>query len=405
MWRRSFLLWDVVHRLSFYRKSSGHFTSGNDFSAVSESPAAAGDEQRVSWLTIEIPQSHWHDVGRRDVLMQPISVQASPSVHVSPPAGTCGRGHREKKQPTHHPRVDLCRRRSLTGKTAVGDEGLDAVPAGTMRWTVRKLVDDSASEVSQWTPSHPISVGKARRCPFKAVTMKTGWHFNWWGWSSLKALVVILSVTLNGPYQRGRSLSHGDFWLQVWQGTHDVPLLDHRPVIPTISCPSWCRHRTEACLAWAATIASRAIFKASSRAISHWPDRSPARWRLVQASTREEGVKGCCAVFKKNGDSPVEVWSEFLIANWQSGSNSPQLDCLWLTNMRRQSSTTRLIRSVIPSVCGWLAVLNCSFTPKTENTSLKKADVNLSADLDPIQLFCSNRDKQKHDQCTTLQHP
>ena len=60
---------------------------------------------------------------------------------MSPPAGTCGRGRREKKQPTHHPRVDLSRRRSLAGKTAVGDEGLDAVPAGTMRWTVRKLVE------------------------------------------------------------------------------------------------------------------------------------------------------------------------------------------------------------------------------------------------------------------------
>ena len=69
-------------------------------------------------------RNHWHDVGRRDVLLQPLSVQASPSV--SPPAGTCGRGQREKKQPTHHPRVDLCWRRSLAGKTAVGDEGLDA---------------------------------------------------------------------------------------------------------------------------------------------------------------------------------------------------------------------------------------------------------------------------------------
>ena len=85
-----------------------------------------------------------------------LSVQASPSV--SPPAETCGRGQQEKKQPTHHPRVDLCRRRSLAGKTAVGDEGLDAVPAGTMRWTVRKLADDSASEVSQWSPSRPVVV-------------------------------------------------------------------------------------------------------------------------------------------------------------------------------------------------------------------------------------------------------
>ena len=57
MWRRSFLLWDVVCRLSFYRKSSGHFTTGNDFSAVSGSPAAAGDEQRASWLTIETPKA------------------------------------------------------------------------------------------------------------------------------------------------------------------------------------------------------------------------------------------------------------------------------------------------------------------------------------------------------------
>ena len=165
MWRRSFLLWGVVYRLSFYRKSSGHFTTGNDFSAVSGSPAAAGDEQRASWLTIETPQSHWHDVGRHDVLLQPFSVQASPSV--SPPAGTCGRGQREKKQPTHHPRVDLCRRRSLAGKTAVGDECLDAVTAGTMRWTVRKLADDSANEVSQWTPSRPVVVvvvvGRRRR--------------------------------------------------------------------------------------------------------------------------------------------------------------------------------------------------------------------------------------------------
>ena len=77
---------------------------------------------------------------------------------MSPPAGTCGRGQREKKQPTHHPRVDLCRRRSLAGKTALGDEGLDAIPAGTMRWTVRKLADDSASEVSQCTPSRPVVV-------------------------------------------------------------------------------------------------------------------------------------------------------------------------------------------------------------------------------------------------------
>ena len=164
MWRRSFLLWDVVCRLSFYRKSSGHFTTGNGFSAVSGSPAAAGDEQRASWLTIETPPwSHWHDVGRRDVLLQPFSAQASPSVIMSPPAGTCGRGQQEKKQPTHHPRVDLCGRRSLAGKTAVGDEGLDAVPAGTMRWTVRKLADDSASEVSQWTPSRPVVVGIGRR--------------------------------------------------------------------------------------------------------------------------------------------------------------------------------------------------------------------------------------------------
>ena len=65
-----------VYRLSFYRKSSGHFTTGNDFSAVSGSPAAAGDEQRASWLTIETPQSHWHDVGRSDVLLQLFSVQA-----------------------------------------------------------------------------------------------------------------------------------------------------------------------------------------------------------------------------------------------------------------------------------------------------------------------------------------
>ena len=42
----------------FYRKASGHFTTGNDFSAVSGSPAAAGGEQRASWLTIETPQSH-----------------------------------------------------------------------------------------------------------------------------------------------------------------------------------------------------------------------------------------------------------------------------------------------------------------------------------------------------------
>ena len=27
-----------------------------------------------------------------------------------------------------------------------------------MRWTVRKIVDDSASEVSQWTPSRPVVV-------------------------------------------------------------------------------------------------------------------------------------------------------------------------------------------------------------------------------------------------------
>ena len=44
-----------VYRLSFYRKSSGHFTAAERFSAVSEIPAAAGDEQRASWLTIETP--------------------------------------------------------------------------------------------------------------------------------------------------------------------------------------------------------------------------------------------------------------------------------------------------------------------------------------------------------------
>ena len=131
---------------------------GTDFSAVSGSPAAAGDEQRASWLTIETPQSHWHDVGRRDVLLQPFSVQASPSV--SPPAGTCGRGQREKKQPTHHPRVDLCRRRSLAGKTAVGDEGLDAVPAGTMRWTVRKLADEQRKRSE---PVDSVASGRRRR--------------------------------------------------------------------------------------------------------------------------------------------------------------------------------------------------------------------------------------------------
>ena len=64
----------------------------------------------------------------------------------------------EEAAQTHHPRVNLCRRRSLAGKTAVGDAGLGAIPAGTMRWTVRKLADDSASEVSQWTPSRPVVV-------------------------------------------------------------------------------------------------------------------------------------------------------------------------------------------------------------------------------------------------------
>ena len=103
--------------------------------------------------------------------------------------GTCGRGQREKKQPTHHPRVDLCRRRSLAGKTAVGDEGLDAVPAGTMRWTVRKLADDSASEVSQlWTPSRPVVVvvvvvgRRRRRSPPEAASLEScngrGFFFN-----------------------------------------------------------------------------------------------------------------------------------------------------------------------------------------------------------------------------------
>ena len=42
----------------FLSEVAGHFTTGNDFSAVSGSPAAAGDEQRASWLTIETPQSH-----------------------------------------------------------------------------------------------------------------------------------------------------------------------------------------------------------------------------------------------------------------------------------------------------------------------------------------------------------
>ena len=147
---------------------------GTTFPQWAGAPQLQGpDEQRASWLTIESPQSHWHDVGRRDVLLQPFSVQASPSM--SPPAGTCGRGQREKKQPTHHPRVDLCRRRSLAGKTAVGDEGLDAVPAGTMRWTVRKLADDSASEVSQlWTPSRPVVVVVVgRRSPPEAASLES----------------------------------------------------------------------------------------------------------------------------------------------------------------------------------------------------------------------------------------
>ena len=88
---------------------------------------------------------------------------------MSPPAGTCGRGQREKKQPTHHPRVDLCRRRSLAGKTAVGDEGLDAVPAGTMRWTVRKLADDSKRSESVYSVASGRRRRRRRRSPSSSV--------------------------------------------------------------------------------------------------------------------------------------------------------------------------------------------------------------------------------------------
>ena len=164
MWRRYFLLLDVVCRLSFNRKSSGHFTTGNDFSAVSGRQLQGPREPR-GWRSKPHKATRcWTSRCSTAALFR--SMQASPSV--SPPAGTCGRGQREKKQPTHHPRVNRCRRRSLAGKTAVGDVGLDAVPGGTMRWTVRNLADDSASEVSQWTPSRPVVVvvvvvGRRRR--------------------------------------------------------------------------------------------------------------------------------------------------------------------------------------------------------------------------------------------------
>ena len=44
-----------------------------------------------------------------------------------------------------------------------------------------------------------------------------------------------------GHTNEGAACHMGDFWLQVWQGTHDAPWLDHRPVTPTISSP--CQHR------------------------------------------------------------------------------------------------------------------------------------------------------------------
>ena len=112
-------------------------------------PAAAGDEQRASWLTIENPTKPltrcW--TSRRSTA----ALFRSSLAFCESSRRNLRRGQREKKQPTHHPRVRSLSTSVTGGKTAVGDEawtGLDAVPAGTMRWIVRKLADDSASEVS-----------------------------------------------------------------------------------------------------------------------------------------------------------------------------------------------------------------------------------------------------------------
>ena len=89
-----------------------------------------------------------------------------------------------------------------------------------------------------------------------------------------------------------------------------------------------------------------------------------------------DGGKGWCPEFTKKGDSQAEDWWDLFIANWHGGKNSSQSDCLWITTKQMQSSITRFTCSVSPSVCGWLEVVICNFTPIRENTSLKRGAVN-----------------------------
>ena len=94
----------------------------------------------------------------------------------------------------------------------------------------------------------------------------------------------------------------------------------------------------------------------------------------VLVSTIADGTtNGLYPWLRKKGDSPVELWTALFIANWQSGSNWSQLSCLWLTKVRRVSSTIRFIRSVCPSVSAWFAVLIFGCEPSSDTNSRKKA--------------------------------
>ena len=107
---------------------------------------------------------------------------------------------------------------------------------------------------------------------------------------------------------------------------------------------------------------------------------------LVLQSTNVEGVPGWCPEFRKKEDSPVNVWRELLVANWQRGRSSSQLVWQWLTRLAR-CPRPPFKRSVCQSVWGWFAVLIRSLTPRIANTSLKKADVKRGSRSETMDLL------------------